>query len=167
MDKLVFTSSEVGKILGKNTRFVIDWTERGLFVADVQPASGPGIKRLFSYYGVLAAAIALAIKEKLELPRSIIQGFTDYISQDYLTIIEDPKQLGEAHQCKRSFLINLKYAMTFAIYRMGSGFRFLYSSQKIEDLMREEKITKGIELVIYVDLSIIRGKVDEKIAQLF
>jgi hypothetical protein len=167
MYKRLFTTSEVGKILGKNTRFVIDWTERGLFVADVQPASGPGIKRLFSYYGVLAAAIALAIKEKLELPRSIIQGFTDYISQDYLTIIEDPKQLAEAHKWKRGFLNNLKYAMTFAIYRIGSGFRFLYSSQKIEDLMREEKLTEGTELVIYVDLSIIRGKVDEKIAQLF
>jgi len=167
METRLYSTSDVGKILGKSTRFVIDWTERGLFVADVQPASGPGIKRLFSYYGVLAAAIALAIKEKLELPRSIIQGFKDYICQDYLTIIEDPKQLAEANKWKRGFLNNLKYAMTFAIYRMGSGFKFHYSSQKIEDLMREEKLTEGTELVIYVDLSIIKGKVDKKIAQLF
>ena len=167
MDGRLYSTSDVGNILGKSTRFVIDWTERGLFVADVQPASGPGIKRLFSYYGVLAAAYAVAIKEKLELPRSIIQGFKDCISQDYLTIIEDPKQLAEAHKWKRDFLNNLKYAMTLAIYRIGSGFRFLYSSQKIEDLMREEKLIDGTELVIYVDLCIIRGKVDEKIAQLF
>jgi len=167
MDTGLYSTSDVGNILGKNTRFVIDWTERGLFVADVQPASGPGIKRLFSYYGVLAAAIALALKEKLELPRSIIQGFKDYICQDYLTIIEDPKQLAEATKFKRGFLIDLKHAMTFAIYRMGSGFVFHYSSKKIEDLMREEKLPEGTELVIYVDLSIIKRKVDEKIAQLF
>jgi hypothetical protein len=27
MDKRLFTTSEVGKILGKATRFVIDWTD--------------------------------------------------------------------------------------------------------------------------------------------
>jgi len=167
MDKRLFTTSEVGKILGKNTRFVIDWTERGLFVADVQPASGPGIKRLFSYNGVLAAAYALAIKENLELPRSIIQGFKDITCQKYLTISEDSKQLAEAHQRKRGFSNNLNYAKTFAIHRMGNGFKFHYSKQEIEDLMREDKLTEGTALVIYVDLSIIKGKVDEKIAQLF
>lgn len=167
MDKRSFTTSEVGKILGKSTRFVIDWTERGLFIADVQPASGPGIKRLFSYSAVLAAAIALALKEKLELPRSIIQSFENIICQDYLAIIEDPKELEEAKKFKRGFLDNLKDAKTFACYRIGSGFVFLYSSKKIEDLMREENLPEGTEAVIYVDLSRIKGRVDEKIAQLF
>jgi hypothetical protein len=165
MDKRSFTTSEVGKILGKSTRFVIDWTERGLFTADVQPASGAGIKRLFSYSAVLAAAIALALKEKLELPRSIIRGFETIIRQDNFAI-EDPKMLEGAKKQKRAFLDTLKDKMTLACYLTGDGFAAHYSSQKIEDLKREEYLPKDIEAIIYVDLSKIKKSVDDRIAGL-
>jgi hypothetical protein len=165
MDRRSYTTSDVGKILGKSSRFVIDWTERGLFIADVQPASGPGIKRLFSYSAVLAAAIMLTLKEKLELPRNIIHGFATIIQQDNFAI-EDPKMLEGAKKHLRDFWDTLKDKMTLVCYRTGDGFATVYSTAKIEDEIREAYITKDIEAVIYVDLSKIKKSVDDRIAAL-
>jgi hypothetical protein len=68
-----FTLNEMAKILGKPTRFVADWADRGLFIADVQQPSGQGTRRLFSLASVLMAAVMLKLQQA-GIRRNILKG---------------------------------------------------------------------------------------------
>lgn len=69
------------KILERPSRFLIDWTERGLIEADITPASGPGSRRRYSYKAVLRAALGVHLKERYGIPRSIFKNILDQLSE--------------------------------------------------------------------------------------
>lgn len=152
MDIQSFTTSQVAKILGKSTRFVIDWTERGLFIADIQSASGSGIKRLFSYNAVLLAALVLALREKFELPRSAIRSvafpWPEEFLQDFPKIMQ-----GTFIYCK---------------VPEGGGYFTVFSSKKLIDLAKEGGFPtqSNIEAMTCVDLAPIKATIDKKIAEI-
>jgi hypothetical protein len=175
MDKRVFSTTEVAKILGKNPRFVIDWTERGLFHADVQPASGPGSKRLF----------VLTLKEKLELPRKVVLFVAEWVRQENIIwpwhsdealkkYNEDTlRRMDEDH--KKKILAEIEAAMngTF-IYTIGGKRHSMgFYPMKMIDLAKggaglKEKfpVNDRVEAMICVDLSNIKANVDRGIEQL-
>ena len=63
-EKRPFTTAQLAKILHRPVRFCLDWTERGLFEADIQEATGPGSRRLFSYKAVLRAGLVLLLQKQ-------------------------------------------------------------------------------------------------------
>jgi hypothetical protein len=179
-----FSTAEVAKILGKSPRFVIDWTERGLFHADIQPASGPGSKRLFSYPSILAAALVLTLKEKLNLPRKVVLSVAEWVRQENIVWPwhsdealnkYDPdtlRRLDEDH--KKKILAGIEDAMngTF-IYTIGRDRDSMgFDPTKMVDLAKGAgskggfPVHDGDEAMICVDLSKIKALVDKGIDQL-
>jgi len=174
-----FSTAEVAKILGKTPRFVIDWTERGLFYADIQPASGPGSKRLFSRPSLLAAALVLALREKFDLPREVVGFVARWIRQEgYIWTwhgkeakekydAETLRRMDEKH--KKKIKTELVEARTF-IYSFGEGdsFSMWFAPKTMRELVKEGEfhIDEGFEAMICVDLSHIKALVDKGIEQL-
>jgi hypothetical protein len=74
-----FTTAQVATLLGKSTRFVTDWTERGIFLADIQSASGFGSRREYSYAAVLRGAWGLSSQEKFHLSRDFIKNILNML----------------------------------------------------------------------------------------
>jgi len=182
--KRSFSTAEVAKILGKTPRFVIDWTERGLFHADIQPASGPGSKRLFSYPSVLAAGLVLALKEKFDLPRKVVLFVAEWIRQENIIWpwhsdealnkydADTLRRLDEDH--KKKILAEIEDAMngTF-IYTLGRERHSMrFDPTKMVDLAKGAGPKGGFpvndrdEAMICVDLSHIKALVDKGIEQL-
>ena len=179
-----FSTAEVAKILGKTPRFVIDWTERGLFLADIQPASGPGSKRLFSYPAVLAAGLVLALKEKFDLPRRVVGIVAVWVRQDNIVW---PWHSDEAlkkfdtntlnrkdEEHKKEILANIEEAMkgTFIYTFQGNRHLMRFTPKKMVDLAKgvgpEEGffVSDEVEAMICIDLSHIKALVDKGIEQL-
>lgn len=174
-----FSTAKVAKILGKTPRFVIDWAERGLFYADIQPASGPGSKRLFSYPSVLAAALVLTLREKFDLPREVVGFVARWIRQDgyiwpwhseeakrkYDT--ETLRRMDEDH--KKKIRTEIEEAKTFIYtFTEGNSFSMGFAPKTMRELVKEGEfhIDEGFEAMICVDLSHIKALVDKKIKQL-
>lgn len=184
MDKRVFSTTEVAKILGKTPRFVIDWTERGLFHADIQPASGPGSRRLFSYPSVLAAGLVLALKEKFDLPRRVVAFVAEWVRQENIIWpwhadealkkhdTNTLRRLDEEH--KKKILAEIEEAMngTFIYTFEGKRYSMRFTPMKMVDLAKGGgpkegfHIDDGVEAMICIDLSHIKALVDKGIEQL-
>jgi hypothetical protein len=75
-----FSNAELAEILGRSSRFIIDWSERGLIEADIVPATGPGSRRRYSYPAVLRAALGVHLKERYGMSRYIVKDILDKIS---------------------------------------------------------------------------------------
>ncbi|MGB7912341.1 MAG: hypothetical protein WCF59_08960 [Desulfobaccales bacterium] len=175
-----FSTAEVAKILGKTPRFVIDWTERKLFHADIQPASGPGSRRLFSYPSVLAAGLVLALKEKFDLPRRLVAGVAEWVRQENYVWnwhsdealknydADTLRRLDEEH--KKKILADLEEAMngTFIYTFGGNRHSMCFSPKKMAELEKGEGFHIGAdyEAMICIDLSHIKALVDKGIEQL-
>jgi hypothetical protein len=85
-DGRTFTTAQLAKILNRPTRFCIDWTERGLFEADIQAAAGAGTRREFSYAAVLRAGLALYLQEKYKYSRAKIKETLELLAEwDFFT----------------------------------------------------------------------------------
>ena len=155
MDKRTFTTTDLAKILGKPPRFVIDWSERGLFVADVQESAGSGSKRLFSYIAVLQAALILYLKERLKLSRETLRDMI-------ISWIEQPEMSGI-----RPMMLQ-EGAMIF--FFKGDKVSMSYGPDSLEDRLKQgvwAGSTGGdLDAVIGVDMASIKSTVDSRIAQL-
>lgn len=77
--KKEFSNAELADILGRNSRFVIDWTERGIIIADLAEAAGPGSKRLYSFGGVLRAALGVHLKDRHGMARHTLKSLLDHL----------------------------------------------------------------------------------------
>jgi hypothetical protein len=76
-----FTTAQLAYIIDRPIRFVIDWTERGIFEADLQEAAGPGSRRKFSYGAVLRAGLGLFLQNKYSFSRAKIKEILDLLSE--------------------------------------------------------------------------------------
>jgi hypothetical protein len=81
VEKGPFTTAQLAKILNRPVRFCVDWTERGLFVADVQEATGPGSRRQFSYRAVFNAGLALLLQDQFGFNRSKLKKILNPLSK--------------------------------------------------------------------------------------
>lgn len=75
-----FSNAELAQILDRPSRFIIDWSERGLIEADITPATGPGSRRRYSYQAVLRAALGIHLKDRYGMSRHIIKNILDQLS---------------------------------------------------------------------------------------
>lgn len=177
-----FSTTEVAKILGKTPRFVIDWAERGLFYADIQPASGPGSKRRFSYPAVLAAALVLTLKEKLDLPRRVVLNVAEWMQEDKfiwpwnnLSRDEALKKYGEEtvrrieEERKTSILPAVAESKTFiCTFYVTGQIAMMFARDEILGLLNSGGLEIGTEVaaMICVDLTHIKAAVDNGIKEL-
>ena len=156
-----FTTAQLSTILGKSIRFVTDWTERGIFLADIQSAAGFGSRREFSYAGVLRAALGLALQEKFHIGRDFIKSilymlwlkgfFRDWSKKIFekddeglipiFLLIINPH---DDEESKWFFLTGKLYE----VYRIFPFF------------------AREAEAALFIDLIPIKKSIDEKIAQL-
>ena len=77
-----FSTTELAKVLGKDTRFCISWTELGIFLADIQPAAGYASRRKFSYLGLLRAYLAIYFHETYGFQRKKIKDLMEILWRD-------------------------------------------------------------------------------------
>lgn len=91
MTDRVFSTKEVSQILGISQRQAIDWAERKLILADVQPAEGLGSRRRFSYGSVLVAKLALELRKRFKVSRQAIESFVFTFSKQQKNAIISPE----------------------------------------------------------------------------
>lgn len=84
MTKTAFSTIELAAILGKTSRFVMDWCDRGLLIADIQSASGPGSRRAFSFASLLRAFLGLFLQLNYGINRAKLKEILDLLwSNDF------------------------------------------------------------------------------------
>jgi hypothetical protein len=76
-----FTTAQLAEIINRPVRFCIDWSEKGIFEADLHSASGPGSRRKFSYGAVLRAALGLFLQNQYSFSRAKIKEILELLSE--------------------------------------------------------------------------------------
>jgi hypothetical protein len=180
MDK-DFSNNDLTVLLERSSRFVIDWSEKGLILADVSQAAGPGSKRRYSYPAVLRAALGVHLKEKgfsLHAIRKILDGlwsikpnfFFDWasgflLSQERFAETLKSGSTGSPWGRKSEF----KYGALVIFFMAGRELAFRTSGLALRDVMNsipEMKEISSAEDLMIVDLTPIRSAVDERVKSL-
>lgn len=74
-----YSTADLAAILGKTHRFIMDWCDRGLLIADVQSASGPGSRRAFSFAGLLRALLGFWLQINYGVNRAKLKEMLDLL----------------------------------------------------------------------------------------
>lgn len=82
MTKTAYSTADLAAILRKTPRFVMDWCDRGLFIADIQSASGPGSRRAFSFASLLRAFLGLFLQSNYGINRTKLKEILDLLSSN-------------------------------------------------------------------------------------
>jgi hypothetical protein len=150
-----FSSSDLAKILEKPLRFVIDWAEQGLFVADIQPASGHASRREFSYTSLLRAALALALQNFFSIKREFIHQVLKIL--DYRSFFQD--WASKSFE-KRAFLLvsnpHNEDDASWVFLPLGNEVSFQYVESWIDNT----------ECALLINISNLKKSLDKKISNL-
>lgn len=153
-----FSNAELAEILGKSSRFIIDWSERGLIEADMAPAAGPGSRRRYSYQAVLRAALGVHLKETIGMSRHLVKEILDKLSGfDFFTLWSKHLKAGWF-----SFFLLKNGGYRFSVPTSGD-MRQIDFNKKIQ--MIESDYGKVISVII-VDLGFLKNSLDDNIAAL-
>lgn len=157
MNVSAFSNAVLIKILDRPSRFLIDWTERGLIEADIMPATGPGSRRRYSYQAVLRAALGLHLKEKYGMARHIIKPFLDRLSESNIF---------------KKWEINDSRCLGILFYK--GGYTWFIDPETLKQTVsrlpqqigEEEKKGNTITDLVIVDLANIKNNIDKRIEAL-
>jgi hypothetical protein len=178
MKRETFSTQETAEILGRNSRFIFDWVERGLVIADVQAGAGPGTRMQFSYAAVLRAYLALHFQSKYGFSRKKLQDLmeslwgADFFQQWALGFPEDKpliefwKELQKAHneatlESGGSLFIINPHKDNCKVYYFSCSIAIELEINK--DLVDE---LKGIDDIIAVNLVTLESDIRSKIERL-
>lgn len=156
-----FTTGQVATLLGKSIRFVTDWTERGIFLADIQSASGFGSRREYSYAAVLRGALGLSLQEKFHLSRDFIKSILNMLwlkgfFKDWSEKIFEKDEEG---------LIPIFLLIVNPHDNEKSKWFFLMG--KLDEIYKMSPFfSREAEAALFIDLIPIKKSIDEKIAQM-
>ena len=79
-----YSTADLAAILGKTQRFIMDWCDRGLLIADIHSASGPGSRRAFSFASLLRAFLGLFLQRNYGINRAKLKEILDLLwSNDF------------------------------------------------------------------------------------
>lgn len=79
-----YSTADLSAILGKTQRFIMDWCDRGLIIADIHSASGPGSRRAFSFASLLRAVLGLFLQLNYGINRAKLKEILDLLwSNDF------------------------------------------------------------------------------------
>jgi hypothetical protein len=177
-EKGPFTTAQLAKILKRPVRFCVDWTERGLFVADIQEATGPGSRRQFSYRAVFNAGLALLLQEQFGFNRSklniILKSLSEWVFfgtletaikhrllfiDEYILSPPDPPECYD-----ELTLIIINTAKNIRAFSFQ--FSLKYTLKHCITWILEDKTIKSFNDIIGIDLKPLKEKIDSEIAKL-
>jgi hypothetical protein len=156
-----FTTAQVATLLGKSIRFVTDWTERGIFLADIQSASGFGSRREYSYAAVLRGALGLSLQEKFHLSRDFIKSILNMLwlkgfFKDWSEKIFEKDDEG---------LISI-FLLIFNPHDDEKS-KWFFLTGKLDEIYKKFPFfSREAEAALFIDLIPIKKSIDEKIAQM-
>ena len=181
MQNKPFGTAQLAKIIGRNPRFVFDWVERGLIVADIKPAAGPGTRMEFSYFAVLRAYLALYFQTKYGFNRKKLKGLMDslwgsHFFHDWAQGFPEDRSINALYkgldELSRGLPIEPQGGSLFIFnpYEDHSKVIFWSSSLAAALLLWQEesarKFFEGVHDVIALNLYDLKKAVDEQIAEL-
>lgn len=169
-----FSTTELAKVLGKDTRFCISWTELGIFLADIQPAAGYASRRKFSYLGLLRAYLAIYFHETYGFQRKKIKDLMEILWRDnffYQWKIGFPNAVKMLNKMAATIPPEQKSegGCLFITDPYGKSPRISPSSMSVADTLRtlsEESIIEefaGIQDLIALNLYDLKNDVDKRI----
>jgi hypothetical protein len=139
-----FSTERVAKIIGRTTRFVQDWSERGIISPDVQDAAGSGTRRVFSRDGVYRVALAFHLKETFLMPR----GWIKFLMS----------------ACKDARIEWDRNTLWVGVTIEDQPFASIIGFPK--DFAMENRMGSNADFVTYIDLSKIREWTDNRIKEI-
>ena len=174
--KETFTTVELAKVLGKTSRFCISWTELGIFLADIQEATGYASRREFSYRGLLRAYLAVYLHEKYGFQRKKIKDIIEFLWKDNLFREWEQNFPNAAKSIAKMTTIPLEKksegGCIFIINPYGKKPRMELFSMSVADALRmlsEESILEtfaGLEDMIALNLYDLKKEIGKRINQL-
>jgi len=82
LDGISLTTGQMAAVLEMPMRTVIDWVERGVLVADLNPATGHGSRRLFSNQALLRAIVAKFLIGRMGIRKKKVKEWLDKMERD-------------------------------------------------------------------------------------
>ncbi|MCK9375986.1 MAG: hypothetical protein M0P73_07540 [Syntrophobacterales bacterium] len=162
-----FSNAELSKIIDKTSRFVIDWSARGLIEADITPATGPGSRRRYSYQALLRAALGIYLKDHFGMSRNVIKRIIEDLWNGDFFVLWSADFVEPAHNERSSGCLVILF------YDNGHYKLVKYRdhiSQVMPELASQLKDIRKTGLIIInivlVDLGVLKGNIDKRIKAL-